>query len=178
MKNKRIKKEAIVDNSIIIPQRNKIRNQLSIFKRELNEKQKEFVKLALDKNTKIMFISGPAGSAKTYMSIYSALLLLNERKVSDLIYIRSAVESSDSKLGYLPGEAGDKMAPYLQPLMDKLSELLPKSDVEVLKKEERISAIPVGFLRGLNWNAKVVIADESQNLTYKELFLLKLYYWK
>lgn len=172
MKNKRIKKEAIVDNSIIIPQRNKIRNQLSIFKRELNEKQKEFVKLALDKNTKIMFISGPAGSAKTYMSIYSALLLLNERKVSDLIYIRSAVESSDSKLGYLPGEAGDKMAPYLQPLMDKLSELLPKSDVEVLKKEERISAIPVGFLRGLNWNAKVVIADESQNLTYKELYTI------
>ena len=28
------------------------------------------------------------------------------------------------------------------------------------------------FLRGLNWNAKVIIADEAQNMTFKELFTL------
>ena len=92
--------------------------------------------------------------------------------ISDLIYIRSAVESSDSKLGFLPGESNEKMAPYLQPLLDKLSELLPKGDVDYLQKDGRITAIPVGFLRGLNWNAKVIIADESQNMTYRELFTL------
>jgi phosphate starvation-inducible protein PhoH len=64
------------------------------------------------------------------------------------------------------------MAPYLAPLIDKLVELLPKSDIDALKKENRISSIPVGFLRGLNWNAKVVIADEAQNMTFKELFTL------
>ena len=56
--------------------------------------------------------------------------------------------------------------------MDKLVELLPKSDIDSLKKENRISSIPVGFLRGLNWNAKVIISDEAQNMTYKELFTL------
>lgn len=171
MKNETV--ESIVnDKSPVIPQRNKIKNLLSIHERELNEKQKKFLELSLDKTTKIIFVSGPAGTSKTYMAVYSALKLLNQRRVSDLIYIRSAVESSDAKLGFLPGEADEKMAPYQQPLMDKLAELLPKGDVDVLTKEQRISSIPVGFLRGLNWNAKVIISDESQNMTYKELFTL------
>jgi len=172
MKKQRAETNESRDKSPVIPQRNKLRSQLSIYQRELNEKQKQFLELALDKQTKLMFVSGPAGTAKTYMAIYAALSLMNERRVSDLIYIRSAVESSDSKLGFLPGEANEKMAPYMQPLMDKLLELLPKSDTDLLKKEERISSVPVGFLRGLNWNAKVIIADEAQNMTYKELFTL------
>lgn len=172
MKTKRIEPNEVKDTSPIIPQRNKIRNLLSIYQRNLNEKQKQFLELVMDKNTKVVFVSGPAGTSKTYMSVYCALTLLNQRRVSDLIYIRSAVESSDTKLGFLPGEADEKMAPYLAPLIDKLVELLPKSDIDSLKKENRISSIPVGFLRGLNWNAKVVIADEAQNMTFKELFTL------
>jgi phosphate starvation-inducible PhoH-like protein len=173
MKNKHVDQQfETKDTSPVIPQRNKIKNSLSIDKRILNAKQQEFLDMALDKDTKIMFVSGPAGTAKTYMAIYSALTLLNQRRVSDLIYVRSAVESSDAKLGFLPGEANEKMTPYIQPLLDKLSELLPKNDVTVLQKEERITAIPVGFLRGLNWNAKVIIADEAQNMSYKELFTL------
>jgi phosphate starvation-inducible PhoH-like protein len=172
MKTKRIEQNEIKDTSPIIPQRNKIKNILSIHQRNLNEKQKQFLELALDKNTKIIFVSGPAGTSKTYMAVYSALTLLNQRRVSDLIYIRSAVESSEAKLGFLPGETEDKMAPYLAPLVDKLEELLPKSDIDTLKKENRISSIPVGFLRGLNWNAKVIISDEAQNMTCKELFTL------
>ena len=172
MKNKRSEINEVKDTSPIIPQRNKIRNQLSIHQRQLNEKQNQFLELAMDKTTKIVFVSGPAGTSKTYMAIYAALTLLNQRRVSDLIYIRSAVESSEAKLGFLPGEANDKMAPYLAPLADKLMELLPKNDIDGLRKEDRISSIPVGFLRGLNWNAKVIISDEAQNMTFKELFTL------
>lgn len=160
------------DNSPIIPQRSKFRGTLSIYNRELTEHQNQFLELAKDKNTKIMFVSGPAGSSKTYLSVLHALKMIDEKKVSDLVYIRSAVESSDSKLGFLPGEADEKMAPYLQPLLDKLIELLPKNEVDVLQKDGRISSVPVGFLRGLNWNAKVIIADEAQNMTWKELFTL------
>ena len=172
MKTKRSETNEVKDTSPIIPQRDKIKNLLSIHQRQLNEKQKQFLELAMDKSTKIVFVSGPAGTSKTYMAIYAALTLLNQRRVSDLIYIRSAVESSEAKLGFLPGEADEKMAPYIQPLMDKMAELLPKSDIDSLVKEQRISAIPVGFLRGLNWNAKVIITDEAQNMTYKELFTL------
>jgi phosphate starvation-inducible PhoH-like protein len=160
------------DTSPIIPQKSKFRGTLSIYNRKLTEHQNQFLELAKDKNTKIMFVSGPAGSSKTYLSVLHALKMIDEKRVSDLVYIRSAVESSDSKLGYLPGEADEKMAPYLQPLLDKLIELLPKNEVDVLQKDGRISSVPVGFLRGLNWNAKVIIADEAQNMTWKELFTL------
>ncbi len=160
------------DRSPIIPQRSKLKSVLKIFKRELTDRQKQFLALASDKDTKIIFVSGPAGTAKTYLSIFHALTMINEKRVSDLVYIRSAVECSDAKLGFLPGEANEKMTPYIQPLLDKMAELLPKSDIDVLLKEERVTGIPVGFLRGLNWNAKVIIADEAQNMTYKELLTL------
>lgn len=176
-KNKKIKTEVenpnvTVDSSPKIPQRSKLKNELNIIERELTEKQKEFVNIALDKNTKMIFVSGPAGTSKTYISIYSALKLMNLKKVSDLLYLRSAVESSENKIGFLPGEAKEKMSPYIQPLLEKLSELLPKNNIDFLEKEERIDSIPIGFLRGLNWNAKVIVADESQNMTQKELITL------
>lgn len=160
------------DHSPIIPQRSKLKSTLKIFQRELTETQKKFLALAEDKSTKIIFVSGFAGTSKTYLSVLCSLKMINERRISDLIYVRSAVESADSKLGFLPGEANEKMAPYIQPLLDKLTELLPKGDIDLLLKEERVTGIPVGFLRGLNWNAKVIIADEAQNMTYKELFTL------
>ena len=117
-----------------------------------------------------MVVSGPAGTTKSYLAVYAALKLLNDRKISDLIYIRSAVESATSHLGFLPGLISDKMHPYIQPLIDKLEELIPKNEIEMLKKEERIVGMPINFLRGLNFNAKAIIGDEFQNCTYEEIF--------
>lgn len=161
------------DKSVIIPQRTKINFDLDIYQRsDLTPKQKEFLNIALDKNTKMMFIDGPAGTSKTYLSILAGLQLINTRRISDIIYVRSAVESSDSKLGFLPGSSSEKMAPYIQPLLDKLEELLPKRDIDALLKEQRVSGMPVGFLRGLSWNAKVIVCDEAQNMGKKELITL------
>lgn len=160
------------DRSPIIPQRSKLKGNLKIYKRELTEKQRRFLELASLKTSKIIFVSGPAGTSKTFLAVLHALTMIDDKKVSDLVYIRSAVESSDTKLGFLPGEANDKLAPYIQPLLDKLTEMLPKEDIDILKKEARVTGIPVGYLRGLNWNAKAIIADECQNMTYNELFTL------
>lgn len=166
------KNKPVKDNSPVISQKSKIKSELTISQRPLTDKQKQFLNIALSKDTKLMFISGPAGTAKTFTAIMAALHLMNDKKVSDLIYLRSAVESSDSKLGYLPGTEDEKMSPYMQPLLEKLAELLPRSQVDQLKKDERISNIPIGFLRGLNWNAKAIVADECQNMTTKELVTL------
>ena len=171
MKNKSRSRKA--DTSPVIPQKSKIKTGLTILEKQvLTDKQKEFLSLAENRDVKMIFVSGPAGTSKTYLSVLASLRLMNERRVSDLLYIRSAVESSDSKLGYLPGESGDKMAPYLAPLLDKLDELLPRCETNQLQLEGRVSTVPVGFLRGLNWNAKSIIADEAQNMTHKELLTL------
>jgi phosphate starvation-inducible PhoH-like protein len=160
------------DRSPIIPQRSKLRTNLEIYKRELTPKQRTFLDLALDKQSKLIFISGPAGTSKTFLAVRAALEMISTKRVSDLIYVRSVVESAETKMGFLPGEVGDKMAPFLKPLVDKLDEFLPRNQVDLLRKEERISGYPVGHLRGSSWNAKVIIGDEAQNMTFKEILTL------
>ena len=160
------------DTSPKIHQNEKLRDKISISERSLTERQIELLNVLNDKNTKLVFISGPAGTAKTYTSILSGLHLINDKRVSEIVYVRSVVESSDTKLGFLPGEMDEKMSPYVQPLIDKLEELLSKNDIEKMKKEERIHGFPINFLRGLNWNAKCIVADEAQNMTKKELTTL------
>jgi phosphate starvation-inducible PhoH-like protein len=166
--NKNTKK----DTSPKVHQNAKIKDLIKIDNRILTPKQIELLELLQHKNTKCVFISGPAGTAKTYTSILAGLNLLNHKRVSEIVYVRSIVESSDNKLGFLPGELDEKMNPYIQPLIDKLEELVPRCDIEKLKQEERIHGFPINFLRGLSWNAKCIVADEAQNMTKKELTTL------
>ncbi len=160
------------DTSPKVHQNEKIKESVRIDERQLTPKQIELLNLLQNKTTKLVFISGPAGTAKTYTSILAGLTLLNHKRASEIIYVRSIVESSDSKLGFLPGEMDEKKSPYIQPLIDKLEELLPKHDIDKLKKEERIHGFPINFLRGLSWNAKCIVADEAQNMSKKELITL------
>jgi phosphate starvation-inducible PhoH-like protein len=157
------------DTSPRIPQRDKLKGALVLKPLSWTEKQKQFLELALDKNVKIIFVKGPAGSAKTILATYACLEMINQHRISDIMYVRSAVESADNKLGFLPGEIEDKMHFYGVPFLDKLEELLPKHDAIKLITEKRIEIFPVNYIRGLSWNARGIIVDEAQNLTQKEL---------
>ena len=141
---------------------------------KLDEKQLLFLSKSLHDKTKILFINGPAGSSKTYMAVYSALRLLSGNDDLDLLYVRTVIESADKGLGALPGDLQEKFNPYMAPLNDKLEEMLPKNttDKQYLLSEGRISALPINFIRGASWKDKIVIADEAQNFTFKELTTL------
>ena len=157
------------DKSPYVHQREKLKKALTI-KRDIpwTAKQKDIINCILDKDTKCVFIKGLAGTAKTFTAMYCALELLNTHKVSDIILVRSAVESAENKLGYLPGDISEKMDVYLTPFHDKLSELLPKSEIADLQKDQRLVICPINYARGSHWAAKVVVCDEAQNLTINE----------
>lgn len=148
---------------------NPLRRTIKVNQLAWTDKQKEFFKIALNHDTKVIFVEGPAGSSKSLLSVYCGLQLLNMKAISDIMYLRSAVESSDSKLGYLPGTAEDKLRFYNMPFLDKLDELLPTTRAEKLEQEGRISMFPVNFARGMNWTNKCVILDEAQNSSMKEI---------
>ena len=112
------------DTSLHIEQREPIDFELKIKEFPWSEKQREFIDLALDKKTKVIFVKGPAGSAKSLLAAYVSLILLAASRVKEIHYIRQPVESSAFKMGFLPGEQDDKMAPYIKPLLEKLKELL------------------------------------------------------
>ena len=135
-------------------------------------RQRKFLSILLDPLVKVLFVSGPAGSSKTYMSLYGCLRLLAEDSKKELLYVRSVVESADKGLGSLPGDITDKFDPFSMPLYDKLDEIVFEGDTAYLKQQERVSAIPINFLRGANWSNKLIVADEAQNFTFKELTTL------
>jgi len=147
----------------------KPRLQLKIKELDWTQKQRDFFRLGLDDNTRIVILSGPAGTSKTLMAVYCGLKLMNEGKVSDMMYLRSAVESSEAKLGFLPGSAEEKLSFYNLPFLDKISELVANASPQRLITENKIEMFPVNFARGLNWSHKFVILDEAQNSTKKEL---------
>jgi len=135
-------------------------------------RQRRFLATLLDPELKMFFVSGPAGSSKTYMSLYGCLRLMAEDPEKELLYVRSIAESADKGLGSLPGDMAEKFNPFLMPLYDKLDEIVFEGDTAFLKQKGRISAVPINFLRGANWNNKLIVADEAQNFTFKELTTL------
>lgn len=156
------------DKSPKVYQRDKIDFDLKIRELDWTDKQKEFFNLINDKDTRIVFVSGPAGSSKTLVAVRAALQMLNDKKASDIICVRAAVESADSKLGYLPGDLQSKYDVYMMPFADKLEELLPIDQIKRLKGDNRITNQPINFCRGLSFAAKVILMDEMQNATLSE----------
>lgn len=140
-------------------------------KRDFNftSKQINILNHLLDEDTKIVFLSGVAGSSKTYLSIYAALNLLEKDIDKNIIYVRSCIESASRSLGFLPGSAEEKWEPYMMPLLDKTDEILTSPSSKSLFGCKKIEFVPVNFLRGASWRDKIVIVDEAQSLTKKEL---------
>ena len=167
----KVETREIIEDSFIDPFNNPNPIKRTIKGNQLpwTDKHKEFFKIALHHETRIVLVNGPAGTSKSLLSVYCGLQLLNMKAISDIMYLRSAVESSDSKLGYLPGTAEDKLRFYNLPFLDKLDELLPTTRAEKLEQEGRISMFPVNFARGMNWKSKCVILDEAQNSSLKEI---------
>ncbi len=160
------------DSSPHVPQADKLRGNINIKSLPWTPKQQEFIKLALDKNSNVIFCSGPAGASKTILGVYVGLELLNIKKCSNILYVRAAVESADAKLGFLPGDLATKISYYGMPFQEKLDELLDKASVNLLLKEGKVEVFPVNYTRGLSWNAKYILIDEAQNLTQKELITI------
>ena len=125
---------------------------------------------AIDAKNLIMAL-GPAGTGKTYIAIAKAVEALEAGKVGRIVLSRPAVEAGES-IGYLPGDMEDKLAPYLRPLYDALSDRLSMKRVKALMAEGLIEIAPVGYMRGRTLNNAFVVIDEAQNCTYVQLKML------
>lgn len=139
---------------------------------EWTPNQKIIVDSMLDKNTKCVFIDGYAGTGKTVLSVYSALTHLQQGLIEKIYYVRSAVESAHSKLGFLPGDINDKFGPYAEVVIEASKKFLNECEIKGLFDNKKIEAIPVSFLRGRDLVDCAVIVDESQNLCFDELITI------
>ncbi len=125
---------------------------------------------AIDQRNLVVAL-GPAGTGKTYLAIAKAVAALEAGKVGKIVLSRPAVEAGES-IGFLPGDVEDKLAPYLRPLYDALSDRLSMKRVRSLIAEGAIEIAPVGYMRGRTLNNAFVVIDEAQNCTYVQLKML------
>ncbi len=119
-------------------------------------------------NFDVTFGVGPAGTGKTYLAIYAALLGLQSGKYKKLILTRPAVEADES-LGYLPGSLEEKLAPYLRPLYDAIEDIIGRKELDNLIDSGYIEITPLAYMRGRTLNDSFIILDEAQNTTISQL---------
>jgi len=127
------------------------------------------------KNNEIVFVIGPAGTGKTYLSVAIALASLKSKKVSRIILARPAVEAGES-LGFLPGDLSEKVDPYLKPLLDALEDMVPREKLRSYFEKNIIEIVPLAYMRGRTLNNAFLILDEAQNSTalQMKMFLTRL----
>ncbi len=116
----------------------------------------------------ISFGIGPAGTGKTYLAVACAVDALERSAVQRIVLTRPAVEAGE-KLGFLPGDLGQKVDPYLRPLYDALYDLMGFDRVQKAFERNAIEIAPLAFMRGRTLNNAFVILDEAQNTTPEQM---------
>jgi PhoH-like ATPase len=129
----------------------------------------------LNDEIKLIALEGVAGTGKTLLALASALEQKN--KYDQIILARPIIPLSNREIGFLPGDAEDKISPYMQPLWDNLNFI--KNQFKANEKKSKIlqqiedsgllTITALAFIRGRSLTNCIFIIDEAQNLTPHEV---------
>jgi len=133
--------------------------------------QKSYQKNLNDQNIDLVFCLGPAGSGKTLLACQYAINSLKKSNTDKIIITRPMV-SIEEDIGYLPGDIKKKMHPWTIPIFDVFEEHYTKKDINSLINENKIEIAPLGFMQGRTFKNSIIIADEMQNSTPNQMFML------
>lgn len=140
-----------------------------------NAEQAFAVNALMNNNIKLVALQGVAGTGKTLLALAAALE--QHKLFQQIILARPLVPLSNKEIGFLPGDAKDKIGPYMEPLWDNLkfiksqfgeNEKKHKAIVE-MEESGRILITPLAFIRGRSLSNILFIVDEAQNLTPHEV---------
>ena len=124
---------------------------------------------------KLVALTGKAGTGKTLLALAAALE--QHKSFGQIMLARPIVALSNRDLGFLPGDAQEKISPYMQPLFDNLAVIKHSYNarsseyqkIEELLKEEKLIITPLAYIRGRSLSNSYFIIDEAQNLTPHEI---------
>jgi PhoH-like ATPase len=140
-----------------------------------NAEQTFSLDVLADPEIKLVALTGKAGTGKTLLALAAALE--QHKNFEQILLARPIVALSNRDLGFLPGDAMEKINPYMQPLYDNLGVIKhafnPRSPeyqkLEELQKEDRLVITPLAYIRGRSLSNVYFIIDEAQNLTPHEI---------
>ena len=123
----------------------------------LSDKQNELYKGI--RNNILTVVHGPAGTAKTFVTCYTALALLADKKIEKII-ITKPIQESGENLGFLPGSLEDKLHPYKQSYYTTFCKIIGKSSTDFLFSTEEIIFEPLAYMRGSTYDNCIMLLDE------------------
>jgi len=134
-----------------------------------NDKQKELLDSLKTSNQ--IFILGPAGTGKTYVTATYAADLYTLKEIDRIVITRPHV-AVGKDIGFLPGTLEEKTYPWALPVLDVLQKHLGKGTVDTAIKNGNIEMAPLALMRGRSFDNSFIIVDETQNITIHELKML------
>lgn len=139
-----------------------------------NLEQKEMLRTIA--KSEITFVKGAPGTGKSYLAVAWSLRELLKGNYDKIVFTRPVVEAGGERLGFLPGDLHEKIDPYMIPLFDAMSQLLPE---EVFKKmtvargpTAQVQVLPLAYMRGVTFRNCIVVCDEMQNSTPEQIRML------
>ncbi len=140
-----------------------------------NAEQAFAINALMNPEIKLVVLQGVAGTGKTLLALASALE--QHTSFQQIILARPIIPLSNRDIGFLPGDANDKISPYMEPLWDNLKYILnqfgenEKKHKTILEMQEqgKIMITPLAFIRGRSLSNIIFIVDEAQNLTPHEV---------
>tara|TARA_Y100000114_G_C11762908_1_gene330933 strand:- start:4713 stop:5387 length:675 start_codon:yes stop_codon:yes gene_type:complete len=130
------------------------------------ENQKDYIISIIEND--IVFCSGPAGSGKSYVAAGIAANHLHKGEIENIIITRPLV-CTGKDIGSLPGEMGEKIAPYLLPMKENLKHFLGRNYYGHYSNSGQIQYKPLEVMRGSTFHNSYMILDEAQNCTEDQI---------
>jgi phosphate starvation-inducible PhoH-like protein len=135
---------------------------------ELTEKQNILYK-GIRSNT-LTVVHGPAGTSKTFTACYTALGLYADKKI-DKIIITKPIQESGEQLGHLPGTIEEKTEPFMKSYISNFAKIIGQQATDFMISCGDISVEPLAYMRGATYDNSVMLLDECQNASMKQLML-------
>ena len=130
---------------------------------DLNEEQKEFVKLFYEFD--VNFLHGDFGSGKSLAAVYTAISSFRKKQFNNIWITRPMLKNS---LSALPGNIEDKMAPYTFPIIQNMEVCQGKETTDKMLKEGLVKIMPIEVAKGCTFIDSVVIVDEYEDMNYAD----------
>jgi phosphate starvation-inducible protein PhoH and related proteins len=127
---------------------------------------KEYIRSIIEND--ITICTGPAGSGKSFIPAGLFAQYLMEGRHEQIIATRPLV-CSGKDIGSLPGEMGDKIAPYLKPIEENFKYFFGFSNYGQFLNDKKIRYEPLEVMRGATFNNSLMILDEAQNCTVDQI---------
>ncbi len=147
-----------------------IKNDYTGNVRPRNPQQRLAIDMLYNQDITVKILVGKFGTGKDYLMSSVALDLVMQGKFDKIMWVRNNVEVKNSKpLGFLPGDAFDKLLPFAMPLADHVG---GRDGLERLISNQQIEVEHLGFIRGRDIKNTIIMCSEAENMTKEHVQLL------